>query len=105
MISCWGKPVNEKIVCLPVGLGYPFNSSLKNKNDLVIKKYHLPKKYILYPANPWPHKNHSRLFAALKIFRDQHGFAPTLVLSGHLINESRVHRILHQPGEKAFPLP
>jgi glycosyltransferase involved in cell wall biosynthesis len=28
--------------------------------------------FLLYPANPWPHKNHGRLFEALRLVRRQH---------------------------------
>lgn len=28
--------------------------------------------FILYPANPWPHKNHQRLFEALRLVRKEH---------------------------------
>ena len=35
-----------------------------------------------YPAATWPHKNHKRLLAALKIMKDRYGFDGQLVLSG-----------------------
>lgn len=37
--------------------------------------------FILYPANPWPHKNHARLFAAMPRIRAEHPDL-TLVLTG-----------------------
>jgi len=45
-------------------------------------KYGLPARYVLYPANTWHHKNHHRLIEALAIYRDVHGDAPALVLTG-----------------------
>ena len=40
------------------------------------------KRYLLYPANFWPHKNHPRLFEALTLYRRQFGDVPRLVLTG-----------------------
>jgi len=38
--------------------------------------------FFLFPANLWPHKNHERLFAALRRFRDRTGKDVELVLTG-----------------------
>ena len=38
-------------------------------------------RFLLYPANRWPHKNHERLFAAFRILRQSHPEL-TLVLTG-----------------------
>ena len=46
------------------------------------RKYALPAWYVLYPANTWHHKNHERLIEALARYRELHGEAPTLVLTG-----------------------
>jgi glycosyltransferase involved in cell wall biosynthesis len=35
-----------------------------------------------YPAATWPHKNHKRLLAAVRIMKDRFGFDGQLVLSG-----------------------
>lgn len=39
-------------------------------NASVINKYNLPKHYILYPASTWQHKNHLKLFEALKLIEN-----------------------------------
>jgi len=46
------------------------------------KRYALPTRYILYPANTWRHKNHQRLIEALAHYRTAHRTEPTLVLTG-----------------------
>jgi len=38
--------------------------------------------YLFYPAQFWPHKNHSCLLLALKILKEKHGYTPQLVLTG-----------------------
>jgi glycosyltransferase involved in cell wall biosynthesis len=42
----------------------------------------LPDSFLLYPAQPWPHKNHARLLEALARIRDRTGAAIPLVCSG-----------------------
>jgi glycosyltransferase involved in cell wall biosynthesis len=42
----------------------------------------LPPRFVLYPANFWPHKNHARLLEALALARDQHGVRIACVLTG-----------------------
>jgi glycosyltransferase involved in cell wall biosynthesis len=44
--------------------------------------YHLPDRFIYYPANTWPHKNHLTLLRALQILKERDGQAVPLVLSG-----------------------
>lgn len=48
----------------------------------VRKRYALPPRYVLYPANTWRHKNHARLIEALARYRDETGEALALVLTG-----------------------
>lgn len=51
--------------------------------DRVRNKYGLPKKYLLYPAATWPHKNHRRLLEALAMARTRNSeSAPRVVLFG-----------------------
>jgi glycosyltransferase involved in cell wall biosynthesis len=42
----------------------------------------LPAAFLLYPAKPWPHKNHERLLEALALIRERTGTAIPLVCSG-----------------------
>jgi glycosyltransferase involved in cell wall biosynthesis len=44
---------------------------------------------VFYPANPWAHKNHARLFSALRRLGSERGIAPVVVCSGRLEGESR----------------
>lgn len=49
---------------------------------------HLPSRFLLYPAQAWPHKNHARLFAALARTR-RRGVDVHLVLTGSAIDGRR----------------
>jgi glycosyltransferase involved in cell wall biosynthesis len=44
--------------------------------------YHLPERYFFYPAQFWPHKNHSRIVAALALLNKERGTEIHLVLCG-----------------------
>ncbi len=44
--------------------------------------FNLPARYLFYPANFIPHKNHVALIEALGIVRRRYGLSPTLVLVG-----------------------
>jgi glycosyltransferase involved in cell wall biosynthesis len=42
----------------------------------------LPDQFLLYPARPWPHKNHERLLEAIALIRDRTGATIPLVCPG-----------------------
>ena len=42
----------------------------------------LPEDFLLYPAQPWPHKNHELLLEALALIRERTGIAIPLVCTG-----------------------
>jgi len=42
----------------------------------------LPDSFLLYPAQPWPHKNHARLLESLAVLRQRTGATVPLVCSG-----------------------
>jgi glycosyltransferase involved in cell wall biosynthesis len=79
----------EKTTCIPVGIAEKFCRVEDVSVQRVKRKYALPDSFIFYPANPWQHKNHMRLMAALRIYRDCYGTLPWLVTSGRLYNERR----------------
>lgn len=48
----------------------------------VRRRYRLPERFLFYPAQFWPHKNHLALIRALALIRDRGGAVPALVLVG-----------------------
>ena len=48
------------------------------------RKFSLPDRFIFYPAQTWPHKNHLGLLEALALLRVRQGLVVNLVLSGKL---------------------
>jgi len=61
--------------------------------------YRLPEKFIFFPANAWPHKNHIRLFEAMKLLKQKYHITCKLVLSGILKSEQATLRsLIRQAG-------
>jgi glycosyltransferase involved in cell wall biosynthesis len=55
-----------------------------NKEDVLsMQEYNLPDRFILYPAATWQHKNHIKLFEALKILKAEKGLIVNLVCPSH----------------------
>ena len=64
---------------------FPFlpavHAPVKNKTD-IRAKYRIANKFVFYPAQFWPHKNHVYLLDGLKILRDKYGVVLDAVFSG-----------------------
>jgi glycosyltransferase involved in cell wall biosynthesis len=45
-------------------------------------KYRLPERYLFYPAQFWPHKNHLRIVQALAVLKQDRGLAIPMVFCG-----------------------
>lgn len=50
--------------------------------ERIRRSLRLPDRFVLYPAQSWPHKNHLRLLTSLALLRDRHGLHIPLVLTG-----------------------
>jgi glycosyltransferase involved in cell wall biosynthesis len=75
----------DKLAVIPVGIPNDLRPPTRQEILRVREEYGLPDCYLYYPANPWPHKNHARLMAALRCY----GEPPLMVLSGRLRGEVR----------------
>ncbi len=78
------KISKEKISVLPSPPPpYIQNTNVSlNKLGQIAKKYHLPKKYLFYPAQFWPHKNHIALLKAIVYIRDFYKEDINLIMVG-----------------------
>lgn len=72
----------EKVFVAPLGPTWSEAPPLKEA-ELTLEPLGLPRDFLYYPAQTWPHKNHLRLFEALKHLKDR-GLPIPLVCSGHL---------------------
>ena len=82
----------KRISLLPVGISKSLHRAPSEDIERVVGKYNLPKNYIFYPANPWLHKNHACLMAALRIYREKYDTELNLVLTGRIKNTVSISR-------------
>ena len=82
LLEAYALPM-EKVVTVYSGVDYDyFGEFSKQEVARVRKKYRLPEIFIFYPARFWPHKNHTQLFAALRLLQTQHQNPVRLILCG-----------------------
>jgi glycosyltransferase involved in cell wall biosynthesis len=81
-IESYGLPA-EKVWVVPGASVLPeYPAPSADDRDRIRARLSLPGSFLLYPAQPWPHKNHQRLLEALALVRDRTGTAIPLVCSG-----------------------
>ena len=57
-------------------------SAPEDSGKQVLAKYRIPRDYLFYPAQFWPHKNHVGLLLAVKILKEQYGLIMPVVFVG-----------------------
>lgn len=73
----------EQIVVIHEGVNLKeFASNSTVHSHEVTRKYDLPEKFLFFPAQLWPHKNHITVLKALRKVRDNTGVSIPLVLTG-----------------------
>jgi glycosyltransferase involved in cell wall biosynthesis len=56
--------------------------STRSNAEARLERYHLPERFLLYPAQLWPHKNHMTVLKALKRIETGYGLEIPLILTG-----------------------
>lgn len=93
-----------KLRVIPPGVGERFFAPpAAGESGGLRERYGLePGGFVLYPANPWPHKNHLRLFRALARLDARPGGAPLVACTGRIAGEPRrVSALAEQAGLRA----
>lgn len=72
----------ERIKVLPFPTPQFALNAPKEINKTILKKYNIPSRYLFYPAQFWPHKNHAGCLFALKHLRDEYGLILPIVFTG-----------------------
>lgn len=70
---------DEKVLVIPIGAP---EDRANFSGGAPPSRRGLPKPFILYPAQAWPHKNHLALLEALRLLRDRDGISLGLVCTG-----------------------
>jgi len=82
LIEQYGLP-EEKVWVVPGASVLPeYPAPSEDELGEMRARLSLPDAFLLYPAKPWPHKNHGRLLEALAAVRERTGTAIPLVCSG-----------------------
>jgi glycosyltransferase involved in cell wall biosynthesis len=75
--------VREDMVKVLPFLPAPYLSAVSNEGiERVRRLYNLPERYLFYPAQFWPHKNHLRIIQALALLKEERQLAVDIVLVG-----------------------
>ena len=72
----------DKVKVLPLTVPPYLQAAGPDEIALAKTKYRLPDKYLFYPAQFWPHKNHVAIIEALGLIHRQHGLRVSVVFCG-----------------------
>jgi glycosyltransferase involved in cell wall biosynthesis len=72
----------DKVKVLPLTVPPYLRQATVDEIDRAKRKYRLPERYLFYPAQYWPHKNHGAIIEALHIIKQQRGLRVSAVFSG-----------------------
>jgi glycosyltransferase involved in cell wall biosynthesis len=73
----------EKVAAIPRGAPTLFyRTPVPEDAEAIRRQYALPSRFMFYPAQFWPHKNHVRLLKSLARLRDTRGIVANLVCTG-----------------------
>ncbi|MCX8108652.1 MAG: glycosyltransferase family 4 protein [Verrucomicrobiae bacterium] len=83
VINCYGSDgvAADRVHVLPYA-PLPRPKVGKELQAQIARKYNLPPRFLFYPAQFWPHKNHVRLVNAIGRLRSRHHLEIPLVLCG-----------------------
>jgi glycosyltransferase involved in cell wall biosynthesis len=63
----------ERATAIPIGVAPPTRTIPTGRVDAILDRLGLlPGRFLLYPANFWPHKNHLMLASAFTLYRNRH---------------------------------
>jgi len=82
----------ERVFSIPISVHSRLAFPSQEWTQTTLHKYQLEgKKYCLYPANAWPHKNHKMLLAAFNMFQKRYPHPDLkLVLTGTHMADNRI---------------
>lgn len=87
LMKQFGLP-SSKIAVIPRGAEIASVDFAPEAIEDTLNKLQLPKRFALYPAKTWAHKNHIRLFQALAVLRDENRLVIPLVCTGKPVDSS-----------------
>jgi glycosyltransferase involved in cell wall biosynthesis len=85
ILHCYGSYgiTDDRVKVLPyVPAPYLSRSPDAEERSLIRVTYELPERFLFYPAQFWPHKNHLRIIRAMRLLKESGGIEVHLVLCG-----------------------
>jgi glycosyltransferase involved in cell wall biosynthesis len=85
ILNCYGSYgiTDDRIKVLPyVPAPYLSRGPDMEERSLIRAAYGLPERFLFYPAQFWPHKNHLRIIKAMRLLKESSGIEVQLVLCG-----------------------
>jgi glycosyltransferase involved in cell wall biosynthesis len=84
VLNCYGEQTSAECVqVLPfLPASHPDEATAASGGVAVRDRFHLPERYLFFPAQFWPHKNHLRVVQALAQIRAQHRVDVHVVMCG-----------------------
>jgi glycosyltransferase involved in cell wall biosynthesis len=92
ILNCYGPygVTPDRVKILPFLPAYYLATDIsQSERQRVRTAYHLPERYLFYPAQFWPHKNHTRIVQALGLLKQEHGLKMPVVFCGSYDGEIR----------------
>jgi glycosyltransferase involved in cell wall biosynthesis len=85
IIACYGVlPINpERVAVLPFVLPPSYEALATDAEVETIEQNDLPARFLFYPAQFWPHKNHRRIVEALVLLHRKGIDAPLVLVGGN----------------------
>lgn len=77
---------SDNVIVIPEGVSISEFSSPSTLD--VVSKYGIPRNYMFFPAQIWPHKNHITVLKALNYLKKSKGLEIPLVMTGGRYNDS-----------------
>lgn len=92
ILNCYGAygVTSDQVKVLPfIPASYLAIHLPEAERQRVRMTYCLPEQYLFYPAQFWPHKNHSRIIQALGLLKQEHHLTIPIVFCGSYADEIR----------------
>jgi glycosyltransferase involved in cell wall biosynthesis len=92
ILACYGSygVTPDRVKVLPfLPASYLAADVSQGERQRIRRTYNLPERYLFYPAQLWPHKNHARIVQALGLLKDQRRMKIPMVFCGSCAGEIR----------------
>jgi len=96
IMQCYGSD-RERLLAMPFQPAR-FAQGLAASNIKTTEDLGLPKDYLFYPAQFWPHKNHARIVQALSSLKQKDMHIPVVFCGGDLGNKVQIEQLADELG-------